>query len=69
MRNHPRVRAAMTEEELGRYFADCEERERAMSRDASDERAAAAHAEMAERYEALAMVFGGKRLTQIPTDY
>jgi len=59
----------MTDEELGRYFADCEERERAMSRDASDERAAAAHAEMADRYEALAAVFGGKRLDEMPNDY
>jgi hypothetical protein len=59
----------MTEEELGRYFADCEERERAMCRDASDERAAAAHAEMADRYEALAAVFGAKRMGEIPTDY
>jgi hypothetical protein len=59
----------MTEEALGRYFAEREQGERAMSRDASDERAAAAHAEMADRYEALAAVFGAKRLAKVPIDY
>ena len=59
----------MTEEALGRYFADREESERALSREAPDERAAAAHAEMADRYEALAAVFGAKRLRSIPNDY
>lgn len=59
----------MTEEALGRYFADREQSERALSRDAPDERAAAAHAEMADRYEALAAVFGAKRLREMPNDY
>jgi hypothetical protein len=53
----------------GPYFADRELSEREMSREASDDRAAAAHAEMAERYEALATVFGAKRLTELPVDY
>ena len=53
----------------GPYFASREQDERAMSRDAPDERAAAAHAELADRYEALAAVFGAKRLTELPADY
>lgn len=48
----------MTEEAEGRYFADRQAAERAMSQRASDRRAAAAHREMAARYEALAVVFG-----------
>jgi hypothetical protein len=59
----------MTDEALGRYFADREECERAMSREAYDWRVAAAHAEMADRYEALAAVFGAKRLRKMPIDY
>ena len=59
----------MTDEALGRYFADREQSERAMSRNAYDWRVAAAHAEMADRYEALAAVFGAKRLTKVPIDY
>ncbi len=50
----------MTEEAEGRYFASREMSERAMSRRAKSLRAAAAHAELAERYEALAVVFGAK---------
>jgi hypothetical protein len=50
----------MTEESEGRYFASRELRERAMSRRATNRRAAAAHTEMADRYEALAVVFGAK---------
>lgn len=53
----------------GQYFASRELGEREMSHHAPDRRAAAAHAEMAERYEALAAVFGAKRLTEIPLDY
>lgn len=53
----------------GHYFASRELRERAMSRDAADQRVADAHAEMAERYEALAAVFGAKRLADLPPDY
>jgi len=50
----------MTEEAEGRYFATRELSERDMSRQATNRRAAAAHAEMARRYEALAVVFGAK---------
>jgi hypothetical protein len=50
----------MTEEAEGRYFASRELRERSMSRRAGNKRAAAAHLELAERYEALATVFGAK---------
>lgn len=60
---------AMTEEALGRYYASREQSERAKSREAFDWRVAAAHAEMADRYEALAAVFGAKRLAKIPIDY
>jgi hypothetical protein len=59
----------MTEEGEGLYFVKRERRERAMSRRASDRRAAAAHAEMADRYEALAVVFGAKSATDLPIDY
>jgi hypothetical protein len=50
----------MSEETYARYFADRELFERAMSRRSTNERVAAVHAEMAERYEALAAVFGIK---------
>ena len=59
----------MTEEALGLYFADREQSEREMSRQAYDWRVAAAHTELANRYEALAAVFGAKRLTDVPADY
>lgn len=59
----------MTEDAEGLYFADREESERARRREAYDWRVAAAHAELADRYEALAAVFGAKRLTKIPIDY
>ena len=68
IRQMPRS-GAMTEEALGRYYASREESERTKSREAYDWRVAAAHAEMADRYEALAMVFGAKRLVKIPIDY
>lgn len=53
----------------GQYFAAREKDERAMSRKAPNDTAAAAHAEMAERYEALAAVFGAKQLDEMPPDY
>ena len=53
----------------GPYYADREVDELAMSLQAVDWRAAAAHAELAARYEALAAVFGAKRLTKLPIDY
>lgn len=59
----------MVKKPEGHYFASRELKERALSREALDARAAAAHAEMAERYEALAAVFGAKRLTELPADY
>jgi hypothetical protein len=59
----------MTKSAEGPYFAGREESEREMSRHAPDPRAAAAHAEMADRYEALATVFGAKRLATPPKDY
>ena len=59
----------MNDEALGHYYASREQSERALSRDSRDWRVAAAHAELADRYEALAAVFGAKRLTRIPIDY
>ena len=59
----------MSEDTLGRYYANREQSERAKSREAIDWRVAAAHAELADRYEALAAVFGAKRLTKVPIDY
>jgi hypothetical protein len=53
----------------GHYFANRELDEQTLSREAVDWRVAAAHAEMAARYEALAAVFGAKRLTKLPIDY
>ena len=53
--------AKMSDDACASYFADRESIERAMSHCASDQRAAAAHTEMADRYEALAVVFGAKR--------
>jgi hypothetical protein len=50
----------MTEESHARYFADREQAERALSDRARNWRVAAIHSEMAERYEALAKVFGAK---------
>ena len=59
----------MTEQAEGHYFASREEQEREMCQIAHDWRVAAAHAELADRYEALAAVFGAKRLTKVPIDY
>ena len=59
----------MNREAEGPYYADRELDELAMSLRAVDWRAAAAHAELAARYEALAAVFGAKRLTKLPIDY
>jgi hypothetical protein len=50
----------MSDETYARYFVDRELFERAMSRRAINQRVAAVHFEMAERYEALALVFGAK---------
>lgn len=56
----------MQEESYARYFADREEFERSMSSKAKHPKVVEAHAEMAERYEALAVVFGAKRPTGKP---
>ena len=53
----------------GKYFAEREQNEQALSREAVDWRVAAAHSELAARYEALAAVFGAKRLSKAPIDY
>lgn len=59
----------MNRQAEGPYYADRELEELAKSLGAVDWRAAAAHAELAARYEALAAVFGAKRLSRIPIDY
>ena len=59
----------MTDRGEGLYYAFRERFERAMSCRAANWRAAAAHAEMADRYEALAVVFGAKRPDEFPIDY
>ena len=51
----------MSNDSHGRYFADREAAERMLSLGAQNRRVAEVHAEMAERYEALALVFGEKR--------
>ena len=58
----------MTEEAERRHFVSRERSERTMSRLAADRRVAAVHAEMADRYEALAIVFGAKRSTSLSID-
>jgi len=59
----------MTHASEGPYFAARELDERELSREAIDWRVAAAHLELADRYEALAAIFGAKRLTDLPVDY
>ena len=55
------VSRPMTDESHARYFADRELAERSLSERTRNWRVAAIHSEMAERYEALAKVFGAKR--------
>ena len=50
----------MTELSEGRYFAARESAERMMTRRAKSWQAAVAHSELADQYEALAVVFGAK---------
>jgi hypothetical protein len=50
----------MTELAEGHYFASRELAERTMSRRAKSWQAAMAHTELADRYEALALIFGVK---------
>lgn len=50
----------MSDEFHAAYFTTRELDERVRGRNATDPRAAAAHIQMAEHYQALAMVFGAK---------
>jgi len=50
----------MSEDKLASYFVDRERVERTMSNRATNQQVAAVHTEMADRYEALATVFGAK---------
>jgi hypothetical protein len=65
----PAFSRTMTQPAEGNYFAGREQDEQILSREAVDWRVAAAHAELAARYEALAAVFGAKRLRKMPIDY
>jgi hypothetical protein len=58
----------MTEQAEGHYFASRELAERVMSSRADNWRAAEAHKELADRYEALALVFGAKPRSQVEFD-
>ena len=51
----------MTDDAFARYYAERELTERKLSERVKNWRVAAIHSEMAERYEALARVFGAKR--------
>lgn len=55
----------MTEQAEGYYFANRELAERTMSRRANNRQAEAIHRELADRYEALALVFGAKPRSQV----
>jgi len=68
-RRRARFDLLTTENCEGVYYAVRERFERVKSSRAPDSRAAAAHAEMADRYEALAVVFGAKRAPDLPIDY
>ena len=59
----------MADDFEGLYFVRRERRERSLSRHSADPRAAAAHAELADRYEALAVIFGVKCAADVPVDY
>lgn len=57
----------MSDELHAAYFTTREQDERALSRAATDPRAAAAHAQMADHYEAMALVFGAKPVASATT--
>lgn len=57
----------MTDDAHARYFADREQAERALGDRSRNWRVAAIHTELAERYEALAKVFGAKGEDEPPT--
>jgi len=56
----------MSEEAYARYFVDRERAERAMSRSADNPKVAEIHSELADHYEALALVFGAKQTDNPP---
>jgi len=51
----------MSEEAYARYFVDRERAERDLSRAARNPKVADIHSELADHYEALALVFGAKQ--------
>ena len=57
----------MSDEFHANYFAGRELDERALSQRATDPRAAAAHIELADHYQALALVFGARSAPSSPT--
>jgi len=51
----------MSDEDFARYFVDRERAERGLSRAADNPKVAEIHTELADHYEALALVFGVKQ--------
>ena len=51
----------MSDEDFARYFVDRERAERDLSRSADNPKVAEIHTELADHYEALALVFGVKQ--------
>jgi hypothetical protein len=56
----------MSEEAFARYFVDRERAERDLSQAASNRKVAQIHTELADHYEALALVFGAKQTKDPP---
>jgi hypothetical protein len=56
----------MSDEAYARYFVDRERAERDLSRAANNPKVAEIHTELADHYEALALVFGAKQAAEPP---
>jgi hypothetical protein len=56
----------MSDEAYARYFVDRERAERDLSRAANNPKVADIHTELADHYEALALVFGAKQADDPP---
>lgn len=57
----------MSKQTDAQYFADRAAMERALSQSATDERAAAVHAELADRYDGLALGLSAGTIVPFPT--
>jgi|GraSoiStandDraft_4_1057263.scaffolds.fasta_scaffold542104_1 hypothetical protein len=58
----------MSDDPYATYFADREQYEREMSNRATNLQVAAVHSELADRYEALAVVFGAKSIADLAAE-